>query len=721
MSVLFDYNRIFRKNYGTTFLCIRFLYLFRFVFVLRALPLLIGMAGLLCAPVPAGAELLPPAAPKDPKPSPNWAGSLGLNTVPSARMDKSGTMRFHLSTLDPYATAALSMQIADPLNITLRQNGYVSNLREAADRLYPAVDLKIRLLNESAYRPEIALGLMSAYGHKQMAAEYLALSKRYNNFDFTGGLGWGRMASAGHFSNPLKVFGSHFERDRDATSEDANGPDDWFTGDKIGLFAGVEYFTPINGLSLKADWGADDYSTEALIDPGYDAPDPWSVGLHYQPTEHLGFGLGILGGEKIMASVNISGALNDWPYQWEEPSPEDPSTIQIQTTRANDKGVWANLYAHDELPIGMQIGRALRHLTEVDPEGPAEIYITPSHYGLTGPTLRMVRRDVAAALSEERNGSPAEIWRNMTMPAIVPTDLQNAEKVKDLRSPNRPFASFRFILDNQMSLSEEDGGILHRESLVQETQLNWPKNITVGGGFRLNFSDDLESLSSQYLPVDKPVRSDVAEFAGALVSVDRLYGAFMQSLSPDIHAGFTAGYLEEMYAGFGGEILYRPFGKTFAIGAEGWNVWRRDPYSDLVLDLQDDSTLTGFFNAWYEFPDSDLTAGLKVGRYLGEDFGATVSLDKRMDSGVRVTAFVTASEDEDPDIFGGTTHLYSGLRLTLPLGTWRRMVDGSEMRTTIAPLGRNAGQALDTPLPLYDVSEPLSYRAISRSWDQLQK
>ena len=92
-----------------------------------------------------------------------------------------------------------------------------------------------------------------------------------------------------------------------------------------------------------------------------------------------------------------------------------------------------------------------------------------------------------------------------------------------------------------------------------------------------------------------------------------------------------------------------------------------------------------------------------------------------MDSGVRVTAFVTASEDEDPDIFGGTTHLYSGLRLTLPLGTWRRMVDGSEMRTTIAPLGRNAGQTLDTPLPLYDVSEPLSYRAISRSWDQLQK
>ena len=209
--------------------------------------------------------------------SPALTGFLGLNTVPSARMDKVGTVRMGASTLDPYMHGYIGIQIAEPLHINVRQTAEVSNLTENPKALYPGVDLKLRLIKETATRPEISLGLQAAFGHKRMAGEYIALSKRYNNFDFTTGLGWGRFGSAGHLNNPFKSLSSHFEHDRNPDSDLPNTPNDWFTGDKIGIFAGVEYFLPYDGLSLKLDYGADRYTAEKS-NFNYKAPAPWGIG-----------------------------------------------------------------------------------------------------------------------------------------------------------------------------------------------------------------------------------------------------------------------------------------------------------------------------------------------------------------------------------------------------------------------------------------------------------
>ena len=72
--------------------------------------------------------------------SPNFLGSLGLNIVPSARMDQSGTIRAGVSTVDPYENAYISVQPADWLNITLRQSAKISSLTDDPKALYPGVD-----------------------------------------------------------------------------------------------------------------------------------------------------------------------------------------------------------------------------------------------------------------------------------------------------------------------------------------------------------------------------------------------------------------------------------------------------------------------------------------------------------------------------------------------------------------------------------------------------
>ena len=51
--------------------------------------------------------------------STNIRGNIGLNTVPSARMESVGTMRLGAGTSDPYFHTFLGFQIAKPLYLNL--------------------------------------------------------------------------------------------------------------------------------------------------------------------------------------------------------------------------------------------------------------------------------------------------------------------------------------------------------------------------------------------------------------------------------------------------------------------------------------------------------------------------------------------------------------------------------------------------------------------------
>ena len=189
-------------------------------------------------------------------------GMLGLNTIPNARMDSKGTVRIGASTTDPYLHYFMGFQIAEPLYINLRQTAEISSLIHAEKRLYPGVDFKLRLMKDTRKRPELSFGVQSAFGHKRLSSEYLTFSKRLYNIDYTGGLAWGQLGSAGHIKNPLRGISAHFSKERDYSSEESQSFQNWFTGKEIGFFGGVEYFTPLKGLSIKADYGANRYVSE---------------------------------------------------------------------------------------------------------------------------------------------------------------------------------------------------------------------------------------------------------------------------------------------------------------------------------------------------------------------------------------------------------------------------------------------------------------------------
>ncbi len=666
-------------------------------------------------------------------------GPLGLNTVPSARMREAGTITAGISTLDPYMHGYIGFQLAAPLYINIRQTAEVSHIDKNPDRLYPGIDLKLRLIKERQIIPEVALGFQSLIGHKRMAGEYLVASKRYKDLDFTLGLGWGRFGSTANIKNPLSALSSHFDKKRDLDGEMPNHSSDLFTGENIGVFGGLEYFTPYEGLSLKLDWGADRFTAEKTA-LNFNAPAPWGASLAYKPAPWIDMGIGMQGRDKLFARLSLQGKPSSWPfksYKTEKPAPlryyrttqGHPAKMALS---ANAKGILlydisaqentshAGLDLAPFISTPIQIGRAARHMANHGGLDTEELLITPTIYNLRGPTVKLMRRDLEQALAKGQ-GSPEEIWQG--------ADFINNNKSTDNAAPHTPKLMehlkadrYALTLQNDLSLSEEDHGALYRTSLLINT--TGPKFfglLTSGSSLRLNIKDNLYHLQDFRGVSPLPVRSNINEFAKNTFGLERAYTSYMHTIRPDLHTAISFGYLEEMYTGLGGEILYRPFKSRFALGAESWLAFKRDPKTSLNLGLSGDRVLTGHVKAWYDIPKHDLTLQGRAGRYLNEDIGATISLLKDFKNGAKLESYITISDQAEADLFGGTTHADHGLRLSLPLGSIKHVPQGSKTELNISPMGRDIGQILDNPMKLYEITKGFSYQHMVNNWDGVVK
>ncbi len=652
-----------------------------------------------------------PASAND-SPSINLTGTIGLNIIPTARMDKEGTIRIGTSTTDPYLYNFLGFQVAKPLYVNVRQTSEISSLLDSADRLYPSLDFKLQLMEENAKRPALVIGANSAFGHKRTSSEYIALSKRKGNFDFTGGLAWGRFAGRGHIKNPFSVVSSHFEKDRDFNSDTPQSIDGWLTGEEASFFGGIEYFTPMKGLSLKADYAAFDYGSETTTNAGFNEAQPWSVGLNYKPWKPLDLSVGVIGGEKLIARLSLQDNISKWPGR-SSAKVEPPELLYPREDYQGSHKAVLNLKTYQSTP--QQVGHTARQVANQSSATNENIEIALNHKGLKGPTLQLIRRDLEEAVLNN-HGSVEEIWHDVNfLPNKTPFfRLKNYFKNKEHKNKIK-----RFILDNRISLSEEDSTILYRSSALVEIENMLPLGFKLGTTPRINLADNLDNISSFRTVNANPTRSNEDSFAANRFSIDKLYASWLYSVRKDVHVKFSAGYLEEMFGGFGGEILYRPFGKTFAIGAESWNVKRRDPDVTLALQTIGDERFTGHLNLFYELPNKNTTLFAKVGQYLDEDFGGTFGIKNNFKNGTSLEGFLTATDQRDPDIFGNKTHLYGGVKVTLPFGNVPYVPAGSEFRVTTAPFARDSGQILDAPDKLYELTEPIAYRHLSQNWPDL--
>lgn len=222
-------------------------------------------------------------------------GGVGLIEMRNARFSEDGQLAVgvgHLAGTQNYYT---TWQATPWLETTLR----FSDHNSPNDGIDKAIDIKFRLLKEAKYRPSIAVGLQDILGDGILGGEYIVASKKVSNFDISLGFGFGNLANRSKLYNITRVFDDSFrERDYNNPGSENFRFGDYFSGEKMGFFWGVEYNTPIEGLTAKVEYSTFDKSKIAEF-ANYKSKTAFNVGANYKANNWLEVGVGLHHGNQI--------------------------------------------------------------------------------------------------------------------------------------------------------------------------------------------------------------------------------------------------------------------------------------------------------------------------------------------------------------------------------------------------------------------------------------
>lgn len=272
-------------------------------------------------------------------------GGVGLLQTRNARFGDEGLFSIGASTADPYNRYFFSVHILDGLEVGFRyttiQNRDIINFNEDVENTAfqdKGADIKHLLLEETARRPAVAIGLQDFIGTAQFSAEYIVASKRYYDLDFTLGMGWGRLATRGLFKNPLTLISKSFESRGSFQGDNEGGQvnlDQLFAGEEVALFGGIEWLTPLEGLRVKIEYDPNNYKQEPLSNT-LKVDSSINIGVAYQPFPWIDLAVGFERGNTLLLRVAMTPNLIN-------PKPilrvDSPAAVPMARTVAQNAGV----------------------------------------------------------------------------------------------------------------------------------------------------------------------------------------------------------------------------------------------------------------------------------------------------------------------------------------------------------------------------------------------
>ena len=212
------------------------------------------------------------------------------------------------------------------------------------------------------------------------------------------------------------------------------------------------------------------------------------------------------------------------------------------------------------------------------------------------------------------------------------------------------------------------------------------------------------------------VRTDLLQYLkqGAY-GISYLNAVYKTRLARDVFAEMRAGYLEDMFMGAGAQVLWRPDGERFAVGADLYEVWKRD--FNRLFGVQDYHVLTGHVSLYYRSPWYGVNFAAHAGRYLAGDYGVTFEMTRRLLTGVEIGAFATFTNVSANKFGEGSFD--KGLIIRIPLEWSLPIYSQSSFDLTMHSLTRDGGQRLSGDDSLYDDTRRTSYGEIADHLDDV--
>ncbi|MBK1661228.1 YjbH domain-containing protein [Paracraurococcus ruber] len=660
-------------------------------------------------------------------------GGIGLIEMRNARFRPDGTLEAGLAWRRQRQFYFLSFQALPFLETTFRLTDRLNGTTGRGRTNDRAFDVKFRLWEEGPWTPALALGLQDAIGTGIYGGEYLVASKRFGPVDLTLGLGWGRLGTGADVGNPFGLLSGRFDRRRrDVGRGGTPAFGAWFRGEDAALFGGIEWTLPalptpfgeVDGLRAKIEWSGDALRDERGGYPARttglrgEARSRLNLGLTWHPTEWLDAGVHFLHGTD--AVVRISLRLD--PARPPEVPRRPPPALVARPDPGDEAGIAPALRAAGFRPLGVEVagadariavegGRfptlaqvAGRVTRAAQPHLPPEVErIEVAWHRAGAPVARLVVLREALEAAAAGLGSAEEVLATSTL----------------LPAETRPFAGglappgLAWAIEPRLALQLGDP----RQALRWQAAAVAGARYGFGEGFALagSVSQAVAGNLGRDLPSDSRlphVRSDLGRYAReGKTAIPTLYGERIWTLAPDWFARVTGGLLEPMYQGVSGEVLWRPQERPVALGLDlAWVAQREYRQRFAALGY---SVATGHLSLYADLPVFDLYAVVRAGRYLAGDWGGTLELGRRFDSGVEVGAFATLTNV--PFRRFGEGSFDKGLYVRIPLQLLGPETT-ARAAAVIRPVIRDGGQRLIVDSPLWEVTRDGRADALARGF-----
>lgn len=671
-----------------------------------------------------------------------WGG-VGLLQTPTARMAADGDIAFTASHNSPYSRYNLTMQPFPWLEGAFRYIN-VSNIRYGStdisgDQNYKdkSIDFKVRLWQETRWTPDLAFGVRDLGGTGFFSSEYLVASKNFGPVDASIGLATGYIGNRGDFSNPLGAIDDRFKDRRPIAGSNINdagkfGASNMFKG-PVGIFGGITYQTPWDALLLKVEYDGNDYKREPRRN-NLNQSTPINVGLVYIPNRNIELAAAWERGDAAMFSLTFRGnpgraassakPFDPAPVKLKQRAPVEADALQqsaVGTAQAQGTEVdWESVARQLRQNAGLRIEQISRRGSELYIDGyQANYYHTAKGMGraarilgndvsgeydwYTFRTTRLgmpiidtsMKRDTFEAYLD---GRATEDDLRRSTEVSVPADVEREVLYTQAKKP----WGGGYSIGYRQNLGGPDGFILYQVAANFSGSVFFRPNVWLTGTVSADIINNYDKFRFD-APSNLPrVRTDLRQYSTTSdVMMPNLQFNVARRLGRDIYGMAYAGYLEWMYAGVGGELLYRPMGESWAVGGNLNYVRQRD--YDQHFGLRDYSITTGHATLYYTFDAKERVVGsLSAGRYLAGDYGATINLARVFDNGMTMGAYATKTNVSAAEFGEGSFD--KGIYFSIPLDTVLPRSTRSQATINWAPLIRDGGAMLNRKYPLYNLT-----------------
>ena len=181
---------------------------------------------------------------------------------------------------------------------------------------------------------------------------------------------------------------------------------------------------------------------------------------------------------------------------------------------------------------------------------------------------------------------------------------------------NRPRLWLGADLGLRVQVMDPDAPLKSQQYLKTTAALELSDTLNLWSSFSVDIHNNFDGrrTSDSVLP---RVRSEINKYLTEGESgVDSIYLEYKSDWTPLLYGRFYGGILEEMFGGLGGEILWSPFAKRWALGANLNWVKKRDYAKD--FDFLEYSAITGHFSGYYASPWYNFDFAVHLGGYLAK-------------------------------------------------------------------------------------------------------